>query len=812
MARTRGDGSTVEAGSGNHRALEILGLAALGHGLNWLPIQLGLGVEMLAGLVFPYLALLLYGTRPALWVALITLLPVMFLWGSAVSPALIFLEIAIVAGLMPRTKLSTSTLILIFWFAVGGPMTLLLHQALYDISLPTSATMAAKQLANSSLAAAAAALLAAYVPALRKRLVGASRRRVRSLQHFFANVMTISFFLPLSVFAAFLFNQSRSGMERQADIWLSLALQTAQAQIRTGTDAGADDLSGQLDKLALPPMTRVIILDAHGNILQPLDESGAARVEDQLALAQRGLTHLGPEKPKIKAIDRHLNQDRVLIRPGAQGPGLLLAAVLDPADLIAAMRQERRRYISLISGMFLLGHLVAFWVLRAIRRETAPYASALLALDTQEFRPPMRAPLLLETGSLWKRIRRLQKRIRSSQMGLQQASERLIRMIEDAPLIIWSARSVQGRLSSNFMSPSANLIPGPNRDRCAAEWLDQVHPDDRESVAILPDLALANGGANLEYRILSPGRDELWVMELITCLDAGQDKESGAELVGILIDITHLKRAHQRRMRDARLITLGEMSTGMAHELNQPLQVIRLSAENALAAMQSSAHGMPALNDYLSEKFTRIDEQAQRAADIIQRMRIFSRPETGQALEHITICELIQRALFNFRQQLQSHNIRVSVEFSDECLVVGSHQRRLEQVLINLVINSRDAILRQRARLHDPGYAGRIDIRTHALSSDQQRQVLIRVSDNGGGVEEHLLDTLFEPFYTDKPGGHGPGLGLTLAWGLLMEMGGSIEARNEADGLRIDLMIPLVPPGEGDCPVHGKPLPENPHD
>lgn len=770
--------------------LEVISLALLGHLLSWVPFSLGFGIELLPALVLPYLALLVHGPRAGLFVAVVTLIPVVYRWDGLIGPLLILLEISAVAWIMARTRLGPGALVLLFWLVIGAPLWLLLNQWLVGVSTVTAATVIAKQLANDILAAATASLLAASWPRMRMQLRPAARRRVRSLRQIASNVLTICLLLPLTLFSIFLFQQSRTHLEEEVGFRLNHAMELALARLGPAESVTAQSDHEALARLPTLPNTTLKLLDAQGRVLWPSAQAGQTAVPAGVIVDQVYLHPALSDAPRLRVIDQELHGERTLIHHIPQFPERLLAITLDPVDLVVSMRHKQLSYFLLLAGLILLGSIAIYLILLAVQRETRPHVSAMLALDSRHSANRLKPPVVLETELLWRRVQALKKRIESSRKQLEQRSEQLIRMIDDAPLLMWSASAQNGRVENRFTSSSSNLIPGRDISRCSPEWLKRVHPDDREQTSRLLSQSLTKGRSTHEYRIRSDKGSILWVLELITRMDDGSGRQSGAELVGIIIDITHLKQAHTRRLRDARLITLGEMSTGIAHELNQPLQVIRLSAENAIAAMEAERGEADRMQDYLLDKFERIDEQAQRAADIIRSMRIFSHPESQCGSKLLTVRQLIDRCLFSFHQQLQNQDIRLSVRHAEQALAVRSPQLRLEQALINLIMNSRDAILKHRASSPEPAGPGTIDIEVEALDDGSCRIAAIRISDNGGGVEESLLDTIFDPFYTGKAGGQGPGLGLSLAWGLITEIDGTIEASNTARGLQISIMIP----------------------
>ena len=254
------------------------------------------------------------------------------------------------------------------------------------------------------------------------------------------------------------------------------------------------------------------------------------------------------------------------------------------------------------------------------------------------------------------------------------------------------------------------------------------------------------------------------------------------EGIGMVIsssDITELKVSQAQLVQASKLATLGEMATGVAHELNQPLGVIRMAANNCLKRIGKGS----ADPDYLVGKLQRMSEQTERAAQIIDHMRIFGRKSDGTT-KIFDIREAVRSACNLMGSQLSSSGVGLETELGDVEIPIAGQQVMFEQVLLNLLGNARDAI---NAGVEDAGNGGKIRV---SIVADQADAVSVLVQDTGGGVPEDVLDRLFEPFFTTKDPGKGTGLGLSISYGILNEMGGSISATNVDNGACFRLIIP----------------------
>ncbi len=245
----------------------------------------------------------------------------------------------------------------------------------------------------------------------------------------------------------------------------------------------------------------------------------------------------------------------------------------------------------------------------------------------------------------------------------------------------------------------------------------------------------------------------------------------------IVTDITEQRNTNAQLVQAAKLATLGEMSTGMAHELNQPLNVISLAASNLRFSLEQAAS--PGSESRLA-KLDRIDSAVRRAAGIIDHMRAYGRL-SGEGLSPIELGAVVAGASDLMSEQLKLANITLINQFPDGDFKVMGNSIQLEQVLINLINNAKDAI-------SGNGSPGEIIVDAETI----QQRILLRVSDTGGGIPEHALPHIFEPFFTTKPVGEGTGLGGSISYGIIRDMQGDIWAENLPQGARITVSLPLL--------------------
>lgn len=255
--------------------------------------------------------------------------------------------------------------------------------------------------------------------------------------------------------------------------------------------------------------------------------------------------------------------------------------------------------------------------------------------------------------------------------------------------------------------------------------------------------------------------------------------------VVVFRDITESRSMQAQLVQASKLATLGEMATGIAHELNQPLNVIRLAAGNVLRRHERA--GLEP--EFMVEKLERIESQTQRATEIIDHMRVFGRKSDSRP-QAVDLNDAVRGALDMVAQQIKIAEIDVEMTLAEEGAFVTGHAVQLEQVCLNLLNNARDAVSTRAAREPKEEFPKRIQINTHC--DDVGKIAELRISDSGGGVPSEVLDRIFEPFFTTKEIGKGTGLGLSISYGIVDDMKGDISARNVDGGAEFTVTLPAA--------------------
>jgi len=241
-----------------------------------------------------------------------------------------------------------------------------------------------------------------------------------------------------------------------------------------------------------------------------------------------------------------------------------------------------------------------------------------------------------------------------------------------------------------------------------------------------------------------------------------------------------LKEATLQLVQAEKLSALGELTAGVAHELNQPLNGIKIISQSILRDIEKNRFE----EESIGQDMTDIVNLVNRMAEIIDHMRIFTRRTEGMSEEMIDVNTVIDGPFKLLGSQLKNHNIEVVMELAPDLPKVMGDPIRLEQVIMNLITNARGSV-------DSSGQKNkRIEIRTY--QTDGGQDVAVEVKDNGGGIPENLRGKIFQPFFTTKDPGKGTGLGLSLSNKIVEEHAGRIEVESKVgQGTTFRVILPI---------------------
>ncbi len=326
-----------------------------------------------------------------------------------------------------------------------------------------------------------------------------------------------------------------------------------------------------------------------------------------------------------------------------------------------------------------------------------------------------------------------------------------------------------------------------------------IHPEDNIITKKLLDKVFNKviSYYHIQNRFLDLNKNTVWGNVSTTIIQTPDDKR----IFGLVIvqNITKNKKAEAARdeaeqklkeqrvlsMHSDRLRSLGEMAAGIAHELYQPLAGVRGQAEHLLIGHDK---GWTFSDDDYRENLQEILNQADRMNHIIEHIRVFSREAGKQDKQLVETNDVVLSALKMLRAQLHSRSINLEVNLCKESLPIFVNPYSLEEVIINILTNARDAVEEQIK--YSSSVEGHIGIKT-SINEDKE-SVLLTIKDNGTGIPTDIITKIFDPFFTTKEPDKGTGLGLAISKSIIEQFEGQITIQSESGkGSTIAISLPL---------------------
>lgn len=256
-------------------------------------------------------------------------------------------------------------------------------------------------------------------------------------------------------------------------------------------------------------------------------------------------------------------------------------------------------------------------------------------------------------------------------------------------------------------------------------------------------------------------------------------KEPDGEVYAVILhvkDVTEKVKMEVQLVHSAKLVAIGEMAAGVAHELNSPMTVIIGTAQ----MMQRDLESADPKNEWLDD----IIGCGMRCKKIVQNLLSFSRQ--GQfSLVETNVNEQVDKVLSLIHYQINRNNINIVKQLGSHIPNVMANGHQLQQVLINLLLNARDA-------LEEKDGDKCITITTAVKREGERQWVAIEVTDNGCGIAQETINKIFNPFYTTKEASKGTGLGLSVSLGIAQTHGGTLEVQSQpGEGSTFSFVLPI---------------------
>ncbi len=369
---------------------------------------------------------------------------------------------------------------------------------------------------------------------------------------------------------------------------------------------------------------------------------------------------------------------------------------------------------------------------------------------------------------------------KEAETALRESEERFRVMANSAPLIVWTS-DADGRCT--FVNEAGRRLAGfPRPGEPREVWLERIHPDDRDSALMAISAAVKDRrGFEVECRV----PDETGQWRTLVCAGEPRFGGDGALLgsVGTAYDITDRKRLEEDLRHAQKMEAVGRLAGGIAHDFNNILTAVIGHVESA----QLSVHG----DEALARELDGIDAAARRAASLTNQLLAFSRRQIIEP-RVVDVNELVDGVEKLLRRLLGEH-ILLDVVLAPGVGCVLADPGQLEQMLINLAANARDA-------MPEGGWLGihteRVDAAMAPVVASAVAPpawVRIEICDTGSGMDEKTVSRAFEPFFTTKEVGRGTGLGLATCYGIVQQSRGHISIESHpGSGTRVEILLPAV--------------------
>lgn len=319
-----------------------------------------------------------------------------------------------------------------------------------------------------------------------------------------------------------------------------------------------------------------------------------------------------------------------------------------------------------------------------------------------------------------------------------------------------------------------------------SEWQCRVHPDDLAATLekVQRYLAAPRGPHEVEFRMRHKNGSWRWIYvraELL-CDPGGRP----LRFLGCHLDVTERRLLEEQLRHSQRMEAVGQLAGGVAHDFNNLLTVIQGNAE----LLREEAGLSPAERE---ETLSELSSAAERAAVLTRQLLTFSRRQRLEA-RPLDLNSVVQN-LFSILQRLIGEDVRLRLELAPAVVAVHADPGLLEQLLVNLAVNARDAMPAGGALLVE---TSQVQIAAGAPSPPEAKPgpyARLRVTDSGTGIRPEHLSHIFEPFFTTKEVGKGTGLGLATVFGIVQQHGGSVRVTSElGQGSCFEVLLPSATP------------------
>jgi C4-dicarboxylate-specific signal transduction histidine kinase len=786
-------------------AVSLLALTVMGLIGNYFNAELFFGVNFLFGSIATMVAVrtsgILWGTLVGIAIGSYTYV----LWGHPYAIIIFGLEAFFVGCIGSRLK--NDNLVFIdagYWCLIGVPLVWVSYS--YVLGLPDSAVtlVALKQMTNGIVNTALAITLVQFTPVGRLpglRGVG-GEQQTWSINSQLNTLLTIVVILPMLAMIIISGHDSFEESEERLQYAVRDKAEDTGRELASTLGYYSDFLA-RAAKLELskknsgswknyvndfgnPDNPRVLnaeILSADGEILHshPKQRSGITKYASQISFIPRNSHYLSP----VHADGEFKQPHFTLIFPISEGHFLAASFSLKAFGNMLSVIAKGQQHIELVDGQ---GYILA-------SSDNKDFSKFHQNVDSSYlFQKNGNVPSMVRWRGAYLEHTSLFMSNNDWTINVFTPMEKSIEILQSNYIEEFLAMIIILVISLVFVSFVSRALASPLEDLTVAAVMLANSPADNDvkwpasnikEINLLADqfrtfflainekqlsLVRVNKKLSVQNEIKDRRESELIV--------ANQEKDKRAdELVKLRVEQEkERKEAAIQIIHSSKLATLGDMATSAAHELNQPLNIIRMAAGNSRRRISEGTIDPK----YLNEKLARIESQSERAAAIIDHMRMFGR-ESNEGTQLLDPRKSVTDALDLMGERLRAAGIEIELDLAQDCQSIMGYRIQLEQVILNLLNNARDAIAESE---------GEAKITLRVFGDDTG--VHIAVEDTGGGIPEDAMPRIFEPFYTTKEIGKGTGLGLSLCYGIVRDMDGTIIAEKIDEGTRLIITLPVA--------------------
>ncbi len=326
------------------------------------------------------------------------------------------------------------------------------------------------------------------------------------------------------------------------------------------------------------------------------------------------------------------------------------------------------------------------------------------------------------------------------------------------------------------------LFGADSRDDLVGKDIFHFIPsDEKHKMDKLIERTMNEGIAQQIEIPVTKKNQSLFLGEISSTLIQGLDGTPLSYMI-IIRDISQRKKMETKQIHADRMANIGEMATGMAHEINQPLNIISMVIDKLLfEAARTETIDL----DFLKSKSDKIFENIIRIRDIIENVKAFSKSNDDYAVSSFDINSSIENAVSMMTEQFKHLGINLNLQLEKKIPNICDDKYKFEQVIINLLTNAKDAVIEKKNK-QDENFDMIVGIRSYL----ENQFLIVEITDNGIGISTEDIHNIMLPFYTTKDEGKGTGLGLSICYHIIKEMNGIIEITSDSSsGTKIKLSL-----------------------